>query len=87
MDLGSSSTPARPAVANVVKNSHTDGLGQKEIMFTIKTLTKYLMTIEDQELPVKVCIDDTKLNLRKISLNNTGYGKWEQGEIRLIGKE
>ena len=29
MDLGSSSTPARPAVANVVKNSHTDGLGQK----------------------------------------------------------
>jgi len=30
MDLGSSSTPARPAVANVVKNSHTDGLGQKE---------------------------------------------------------
>ena len=32
MDPGSSSTPARPAVANVVKNSHTDGLGQKEIM-------------------------------------------------------
>jgi len=28
-DPGSSSTPARPAVANVVKNSHTDGLGQK----------------------------------------------------------
>ena len=45
------------------------------------------MTIEDESLPVKVCIDDTKLNLRKISLNNTGYGKWEQGEIRLIGKE
>jgi hypothetical protein len=31
MDLGSSSTPARPAVANVVKNSHTDGLGQEKI--------------------------------------------------------
>jgi len=29
LDLGSSSTPARPAVANVVKNSHTDGLGQE----------------------------------------------------------
>ena len=28
LDPGSSSTPARPAVANVVKNSHTDGLGQ-----------------------------------------------------------
>ena len=28
-DPGSSPTPARPAVANVVKNSHTDGLGQK----------------------------------------------------------
>ena len=45
------------------------------------------MTIEDGNLPVKVCIDDTKLNLKKISLNNTGYGGWEQGEIRLIGKE
>ena len=55
-------------------------------MFTIKTLTKYLMTIEDESLPVKVCIDDTKLNLKKISLNNTGYGGWDQGEIRLIGK-
>tara|TARA_R110001599_G_scaffold238695_1_gene438430 strand:- start:99 stop:281 length:183 start_codon:yes stop_codon:yes gene_type:complete len=44
------------------------------------------MTIEDQELPVKVCIDDTKLQLKKISLNNTGYGNWDQGEIRLIGK-
>ena len=52
-------------------------------MFTIKTLTKYLMTIEDQDLPVKVCVDDTKLNLEKISLNNTGYGGWDQGEIRL----
>jgi len=30
MDPGSSSTPARPAVANVVKNSHTDGLGQEK---------------------------------------------------------
>ena len=30
-DPGSSSTPARPAVANVVKNSHTDGLGQEKI--------------------------------------------------------
>jgi len=29
-DPGSSSTPARPAVANVVKNSHTDGLGQEK---------------------------------------------------------
>jgi len=56
-------------------------------MFTIKTLTKYLMTIEDQELPVKVCINDTKLQLKKISLNNTGYCGLEQGEIRLIGKE
>tara|TARA_Y100001951_G_scaffold93948_1_gene90030 strand:+ start:215 stop:457 length:243 start_codon:yes stop_codon:yes gene_type:complete len=56
-------------------------------MFTVKTLTKYLMTIEDQNLPVKVCIDDTKLQLKKISLNNTGYGSWDQGEIRLIGKE
>ena len=52
-------------------------------MFTIKTLTKYLMTIEDQTLPVKVCIDDTKLQLKKISQNNTHH---EQGEIRLIGK-
>ena len=52
-------------------------------MFTIKTLIKYLMTIEDQTLPVKVCIDDTKLQLKKISLNNTYH---EQGEIRLIGK-
>ena len=41
------------------------------------------MTIEDQDLPVKVCVDDTKLNLEKISLNNTGYGGWDQGEIRL----
>ena len=56
-------------------------------MFTVKTLTKYLMTIEDQNLPVKVCVDDTKLQLKKISLNNTGYGSWDQGEIRLIGKE
>ena len=56
-------------------------------MFTIKTLTKYLMTIEDQELPVKICVDTTKLNLEKISLNNTGYGGWKQGEIRLIGKK
>ena len=56
-------------------------------MFTIKTLIKYLMTIEDQNLPVKVCVDDTKLQLKKISLNNTGYGRWDQGEIRLIGKE
>ena len=55
-------------------------------MFTIKTLTKYLMRIEDQGLPVKVCIDDTKLQLKKISLNNTGYGSLDQGEIRLIGK-
>jgi len=44
------------------------------------------MTIEDQELQVKVCIDGTKLQLKKISLNNTGYGGWDQGEIRLIGK-
>ena len=44
------------------------------------------MTIEDQNLPVKVCVDDAKLNLEKISLNNTGYGGWDQGEIRLIGK-
>ena len=56
-------------------------------MFTVKTLTKYLMTIEDQNLPVKVCVDDTKLQLKKISLNNTGYGRWDQGEIRLIRKE
>ena len=53
-------------------------------MFTIKTLTKYLMTIEDQDLPVKICMDNTKLNLDKISLNNTGYGGWDQGEIRLM---
>ena len=53
-------------------------------MFTIKTLTKYLMTIEDQNLPVKVCMDNTKLNLDKISLNNTGYGGRDQGEIRLM---
>ena len=52
-----------------------------------KTLTKYLMSIEDEDLPVKVCIEDTKLQLKKISLNNTGYGSWDQGEIRLIGKE
>ena len=45
------------------------------------------MTVPDQELPVKICIDDTKLQLKKISLNNTGYGSWDQGEIRLIGKE
>ncbi len=44
------------------------------------------MTIEDENLPVKVCINDTKLQLKKISLNNTGYGGWDQGEIRLIGK-
>ena len=31
LDPGSSPTPARPAVANVVKNSHTDGLGQEKI--------------------------------------------------------
>ena len=45
------------------------------------------MTIEDKNLPVKDCIEDTKLNLKKISLNNTGYGGWKQGEIRLMGKE
>ena len=56
-------------------------------MFTVKTLIKYLMTIEDQNLPVKVCIDDTKLQLKKISLNNTVYVGWDQGEIRLIGKK
>ena len=49
-------------------------------MFTIKTLIKYQMTIEDQTLPVKVCIDDTKLQLKKISLSS----HWN--EIRLIGK-
>ena len=31
--------------------------------------------------------DTTKLSLKKSSLNNTGYGGWEQGGIRLIGKE
>tara|TARA_R100000687_G_C6299750_1_gene95327 strand:+ start:71 stop:286 length:216 start_codon:yes stop_codon:yes gene_type:complete len=56
-------------------------------MFTIRTLAKYLLTIEDQNLPVKICVDTTKLSLKKISLNNTGSGGWEQGEIRLIGKE
>ncbi len=55
-------------------------------MFTIKTLTKYLMTIEDQTLPVKICIDGVKYNKIKPEVNNTGYGGWDQGEIRLIGK-
>jgi len=56
-------------------------------MFTVKTLIKYLMMIEDQDLPVKVCIDNKKYNKIKPEVNNTGYGGWEQGEIRLIGKD
>ena len=55
-------------------------------MFTIKKLVKYLMTIPDQELQVKICVGGTKYNKIKIALNNTGYGGWDQGEIRLIGK-
>ena len=56
-------------------------------MHTVKTLTKYLMMIDDEDLPVKVCIDNKKYNKIKIEVNNTGYGGWKQGEIRLIGKE
>ena len=56
-------------------------------MFTIKKLVKYLMTIEDQDLPVKICIDDIKYNKIKPEVNNTGYGGWKQGEIRLMGKD
>ena len=55
-------------------------------MFTIKKLVKYLMTIEDQDLPVKICIEDIKYNKIKPEVNNTGFGGWHQGEIRLIGK-
>ena len=44
------------------------------------------MTIEDQTLPVKICIDGVKYNKIKPEVNNTGYGGWDQGEIRLIGK-
>ena len=55
-------------------------------MFTIKKLVKYLMTIEDQDLPVKICIDDIKYNKIKPEVNRTGFGGWDQGEIRLVGK-
>jgi hypothetical protein len=55
-------------------------------MFTVKTLIKYLMMIEDQDLPVKVCIDNKKYNKIKPEVNNTGYGGYEHGEMRLVGK-
>ena len=45
------------------------------------------MMIDDENLPVKVCIDNKKYNKIKPEVNNTGYGGWEQGEIRLVGKE
>ena len=37
-------------------------------MFTIKKLVKYLMTIPDQELQVKICVGGTKYNKIKIAL-------------------
>ena len=62
--------------------------------FTIKNLVKYLLTIEDQKLPVRICINtekyDTDANywLNDIEVNNTGTGGYEvSGEIRLIGEE
>ncbi len=55
-------------------------------MFTVKSLAKYLMLIEDQDLPVKICIDDKKYNKIKPEVNNTGYRGWTQGELRLVGK-
>ena len=55
-------------------------------MFTVKTLIKYLMSIDDQNLPVKVCIDNKKYNKIKPEVNNTGYGGYEHGEMRLVGK-
>ena len=62
--------------------------------FTIKQLVKYLLTIEDQNLPVRVCLDteeydkDANYWLHNIEVNNTGTGGYEQsGEIRLIGSE
>ena len=44
------------------------------------------MLIEDQDLPVKICIDDKKYNKIKPEVNNTGYRGWTQGELRLVGK-
>jgi hypothetical protein len=62
--------------------------------FTIKQLVKYLLTIEDQNLPVRICIDPEKYDpdanywLHNIEVNNTGTGGYERsGEIRLIGGE
>jgi hypothetical protein len=62
--------------------------------FTIKQLVKYLLTIEDQNLPVRICIDterydpDANYWLHDIEVNNTGTGGYElSGEIRLIGSE
>ena len=55
-------------------------------MFTVKSLIKYLLLVEDQDLPVKVCIDDKKYNKIKPEVNNTGYRGWTQGELRLVGK-
>ena len=64
--------------------------------FTIKNLVKYLLTIEDQSLPVRVCLnlEDSKYDedanywLNDIEVNNTGTGGYEvSGEIRLIGDE
>ena len=62
--------------------------------FTIKQLVKYLLTIEDQNLPVRVCLDtkeydkDANYWLHNIEVNNTGSGGYEvSGEIRLIGNE
>jgi len=62
--------------------------------FTIKNLVKYLLTIEDQNLPVRVCVNTEEHNtdanywLDKIEVNNTGSGGYEvSGEVRLIGSE
>ena len=68
--------------------------------FTVKQLAKYLLTIEDQNLPVRVCLDlkhpsgeaeydeDANYWLYDIEVNNTGTGGYElSGEIRLIGSE
>tara|TARA_R100001143_G_C3238746_1_gene78098 strand:+ start:92 stop:295 length:204 start_codon:yes stop_codon:yes gene_type:complete len=63
--------------------------------FTIKNLVKYLLTIEDQNLPVRICLnldgvydEDANYWLHDIEVNNTGTGGYEiSGEIRLIGGE
>ena len=62
--------------------------------FTIKNLVKYLLTIENQKLPVRICINTKKYDpdanywLNDIEVNNTGTGGYEiSGEIRLIGDE